>query len=100
MIAWGESLVLGNRIYCNYTKTALTGELSPCLPCGTFDIQGILILLTICQICTISLLFVLLLSKNEIKTNGNVVIHCSKSPWCVGGYRTGTLLGVPEREER
>lgn len=22
MIAWGESLVLGNRIYCNYTKTS------------------------------------------------------------------------------
>ena len=95
MIAWGESLVLGIGYIVITQKPALNGELSPCLPCGTFDIQQILILPTICQIRTISLLFVLFAIKEryvavEIKTNGNVVIHCSKSPWCVGGYRTGT----------
>lgn len=95
MIAWGESLVLGNRIYCNHTKTSAERR-AICLssvrdvryPGNTYPSDDLPYLYEI------SSLRVVAIEERyvdvEIKTDGNVVIHCSKSPWCVGGYRTGT----------
>ena len=74
-----EASFYGMGIYRNYTKTNAERRAMSLSSWGT-----------ICQTCEISLLLVLLLVKKgivaEIKTSGNVVIHCSKSPYCVGVY--------------